>query len=165
MNKYTISYKTSWGETKRKQSTGENPQEACLKVMPWVKELIPVTDPKNARVRITLVGGERKSVNYYRTKDWKTLFVYPTIDFRGEPALQIQTECEDGKIWFGIDTAIEAYCDERCISDIECILFQVKFTDDINDDYVTFKAKSGKDFASKMKKYMKEHNLKFTARR
>lgn len=165
MHKYSVSYKTSWGDTQRKQSTGENPQEACLKVMPWVKELIPVTNPKDALVRITLLGGERKSVNYYRTKNWITLFVYPTLDSMGEPALDIHTSSEDGRIWFGIDKAVEGYCSAKGIADIESVLFQVAFTDDINDDYVTFKAKNGKDFASKLKKYMKEHNLTFSARR
>ena len=39
-------------------------------------------------------------------------FVYPKKIYGGKKGLQIQREAEDGKIWFGIEEAIQNYCEE-----------------------------------------------------
>lgn len=48
-------------------------------------------------------------------------FVYPTYDALHRPALRIQRECEDGQIWFGVEGAIQNYCEENGldIKDVE----------------------------------------------
>ena len=55
----------------------------------------------------------------------EVVFVYPTYyGMSNTPALKLQTDCEDGYTWFGVEEAIENYLAEKRL-DIKNVMWQV----------------------------------------
>lgn len=71
-------------------------------------------------------------------------FVYPVLIWGGKKqCLLIQRETEDGQNWFGIEEAIEHYCEDMSleVQNIEWLVW----SEPIND-YVSIKAKNLNDW-------------------
>jgi len=70
-------------------------------------------------------------------------FVYPKKIYNGKKGLQIQRETEDGKVWFGIEEAIQNYCEEMGLElqNVQWLIWSEK-----DDNYIDIKASNIKDW-------------------
>jgi len=70
-------------------------------------------------------------------------FVYPKKIYNGKKGLQIQRETEDGKVWFGIEEAIQNYCEEMGLElqNVQWLIWSEK-----DDNYIGIKASNIKDW-------------------
>ncbi len=73
---------------------GENPVDAFERAMPG-RTLQAVKDPKQATVRVELMNGTRKSVNYYRAVDkGKGGAGISTVDVKGRGYFEVMLGCD-----------------------------------------------------------------------
>lgn len=70
-------------------------------------------------------------------------FVYPKKIYGGKKGLQIQREDEDGKIWFGVEEAIQNYCEEM---GLELPNVQWLIWSEADNNYIWIKANNIKDW-------------------
>lgn len=69
-------------------------------------------------------------------------FVYPTIHkYSKRKCLQIQRECEDGQLWFGIEDAIKNYIEEYGLKIEDIEWFVDPNPDNIHSEYSIIIAK------------------------
>ncbi len=70
-------------------------------------------------------------------------FVYPKKIYGSKKGLQIQREAEDGKVWFGIEEAIQNYCEEMGLElqNVQWLIWSEK-----DDNYIGIKANTIKDW-------------------
>lgn len=70
-------------------------------------------------------------------------FVYPKKIYGGKKGLQIQREAEDGQVWFGVEEAIQNYCEEM---GLELQNVQWLIWSEADNDYIQIKANTIKDW-------------------
>lgn len=70
-------------------------------------------------------------------------FVYAKLYWGSKKGLQIQHECEDGRIWFGIEEAIQNYLEETGlkIENVEWLVWS-----EANNEYISIKANDVADW-------------------